>query len=120
MVRNRAERVYLTAERKLTAGLHDARITSTDVAGPFRRCSLLLQINAVTARIAFELSPQGGDRGDATAFLERLVKLTGLPKLPSDSSEFHGKTIGLRIDRGRFINIESPRPQKPQPKETDQ
>lgn len=108
MIRENFKQIYLESPKRLPNGLHDATVVASVVTGPIGRCSFWLEVALQTVRVDFELGTPESRR-----LIDQLVKLTGLGRMPKNLTEFHGKTIGLRISAGKLIAVESPTPQMP-------
>lgn len=102
--------VQLTGSRP-SCGVHDATIDRAIVMGPPERLSVYL-----TTRTGYRFRwDMELDASQAAAReLERLQEIAKRDR-PNDSSEFDGATVGMRFDRGRFVQFEAVSPPRQAP-----
>lgn len=103
------QRIFIESPVKLKNGLHDGIITKAGMSGKYKRVSLDIHTDrGDVMRIDFELEAEDYDVcQDNKRQLNRIAKIT-CGKWPHDTQEFVGKRIGVRIDRSRFVQFESP------------
>jgi hypothetical protein len=103
------QRVFIESSSKLKNGLHDGTIEKAGASGEFLRISLGVRTDAGDlVRIDFEIrSPEYPVNQANQSQFDRLLKVVNVSR-PHDTKELLGKRIGLRIDKSRFIQFESP------------
>lgn len=102
--------VQLTGNRP-SDGVHNATVRRAIVMKPPERLSAYLA-TTTGHEFRWDLELDASDR--ATRELERLQRVAKVHR-PTDSTQFEGATVGMRFDRGRFVQFEAVSPPRQAP-----